>query len=342
ENIVRHLEMGKSRLQAALDGSAEVSFTIVSMTLSLVAVFIPVLFTGGLLGRLFREFAVTIGVAILVSGFVSLTLSPMMSSRFLRHGESHGRLFQLSERVYQRSLGLYERTLRWVMLHRPATMAFSAVILVASLFLFVIVPKGFIPNDDSGAIVGTLETAEGTSFDAVVRHALDVDSAIRRNPNVDAVAISTGGNTGSITTNQGSVNIYLKDLSQRHASAEEIVRQLEPVLDRLPGVRVFLQTPPSIQIGGYVSKSMYQFTLQSPDLQMLYQYAGILEGKLRTLPDLTDVTSDLQIKNPEVQVNIHRDRAAAVGVTTAQIETALYNAFGSRQVSTIYTPNNQY
>jgi HAE1 family hydrophobic/amphiphilic exporter-1 len=337
--------MGKSRLQAALDGSAEVSFTIVSMTLSLAAVFIPVLFMSGLLGRLFREFAVTIGVSILVSGFVSLTLSPMMCSRFLKHGNTRTerwKLFRASEGAYEASLRLYDRTLAWVMRHRPATMAFSAAILAGSVYLFIVVPKGFIPTDDTGAIVGTVETAEGTSFEAMVRHLLAVDSLIRTRPDVEAVAISTGAGAAATTTNQGSVSIYLKDRSQRKLGADAIVRELEPQLDRLAGVRAFLQNPPAIQIGGSISKSLYQFTLQSPDIQMLYQSATALQARLQSFPDLTDVTSDLQIKNPEVRVRIHRDRAAALGVTPDQIENALYDAFGSRQVSTIYTPNNQY
>jgi HAE1 family hydrophobic/amphiphilic exporter-1 len=345
ENIVRHLEAGKPRLQAALEGSAEVSFTIVSMTLSLAAVFIPVLFMSGLLGRLFREFAVTIGVSILVSGFVSLTLSPMMCSRFLKHvheSTEHWKLFRISEGIYEWSLRVYDRTLGWVMRHRAATMAFSAAILLASVYLFVIVPKGFIPNDDTGAIVGTIETAEGTSFDAMVNHLLSVDSLIRTRKDVDAVAISTGAGAVGTTTNQGTLSVYLKDRSKRKLDADAIVRELEPQLDRLPGIRAYLQNPPAIQIGGNVSKSLYQFTLQSPDVERLYESATALQARLQAVPELIDVTSDLQIKNPEVRVSIHRDRAAALGVTPDQIENALYDAFGSRQVSTIYTPNNQY
>jgi hydrophobic/amphiphilic exporter-1 (mainly G- bacteria), HAE1 family len=339
ENIVRHLEQGKRPLQAALDGAREIGFTIVSMTLSLSAVFIPVLFMGGIIGRLFHEFAVTIGIAILVSGFVSLTLTPMLCSRFLRPPaeEHHGRFYEATERVYQRVLGMYQRSLGWVMDHRPASLAFSAGILVATGLLFVLVPKGFIPTEDTGQIQGTTETIEGSSFEAMRDHQLAVADVLRRDPSVVHFMSSVGGGT----MNQGRVSIRLKPRGQR-PPADQVIRELTPKLAAIPGIRTYLQIPPVIRIGGRPTKTQYQFTLQGADIDALYDNAAKLEAKLRQNPKLQDVTTDLQIKNPQVSVQIDRDRAASLGVTVEQIEQALYDAYGSRQVSTIYTPNNQY
>ena len=339
ENIVRHMEMGKPRLQAALDGAREIGFTIVSMTLSLTAVFIPVLLMGGLLGRLFHEFAVTIGVAILVSGFVSLTLTPMLCSRFLRPSQeaSHGRFYEATERFYQRALRLYERTLGWVMDHRRTALLFSGGILVGTAVLFVIVPKGFIPTEDIGTISGTTETIEGTSYDAMVQHQQAVADVLLHDPYVADFMSTVGGGT----MNQGRVSLHLASRGQR-PDADAVIRELQPKLNAIPGIRVYLSVPPVIRIGGRPTKSLYQFTLQSPDMETLYSEAAKLEAKLRTVPGLLDVTSDLQIKNPQVSVSLDRDRAAALGVTAGDIENVLFDAFGSSQVSTIYTPNNQY
>ena len=339
ENIVRHLEMGKRPMEAALDGAREIGFTIVSMTLSLTAVFIPILLMGGIMGRLFHEFAVTIGVAILVSGFVSLTLTPMLCSRFLRppKEERHGRWYEATERIYQRSLAWYARSLNWVMDHRPATMIFSAGILVAMALLFVIVPKGFIPTEDTGQIQGTTETLEGSSYEAMRDHQLAVADILRRDPYVDHFMSTVGGGT----MNQGRVSLRLKPRGSRPA-ADAVIRELMPKLNNIPGIRTYLQVPPVIRIGGRTTKTQYQFTLQSADIQALYDNAAKLEAALRRLPTLQDVTTDLQIKNPQVSVRIDRDRATSLGVSVQQIEQALYDAYGSRQVSTIYTPNNQY
>ncbi len=339
ENIVRHLEMGKRPMEAALDGAREIGFTIVSMTLSLTAVFIPILLMGGIMGRLFHEFAVTIGVAILVSGFVSLTLTPMLCSRFLRppREERHGRWYEATERIYQRSLAWYARSLNWVMDHRPATMIFSAGILVAMAGLFVIVPKGFIPTEDTGQIQGTTETLEGSSYEAMRDHQLAVADILRRDPYVDHFMSTVGGGT----MNQGRVSLRLKPRGSRPA-ADAIIRELMPKLNNIPGIRTYLQVPPVIRIGGRPTKTQYQFTLQSADIQALYDNAAKFEAALRRLPNLQDVTTDLQIKNPQVSVRIDRDRATSLGVSVQQIEQALYDAYGSRQVSTIYTPNNQY
>ncbi len=339
ENIVRHMEMGKRPLQAALEGAREIGFTILSMTISLTAVFIPVLFMGGIIGRLFHEFAVTIGIAILVSGFVSLTLTPMLCSRFLRppSEERHGRFYEATERVYRRVLGVYQRSLGWVMDHRPTSLAFSVGVLAATAVLFVIVPKGFIPTEDTGQIQGNTETVEGSSFDAMQAHQLAVADVLRRDPYVAHFMSSVGGGT----MNQGRVSIRLKPRGQR-PPADQVVRELTPKLAAIPGIRTYLSVPPVIRIGGRPTKTQYQFTLQSADIDALYDNAAKLEARLRQIPILQDVTTDLQIKNPQVSVQIDRDRAAALGVTVQQIEQALYDAYGSRQVSTIYTPNNQY
>jgi hydrophobic/amphiphilic exporter-1 (mainly G- bacteria), HAE1 family len=340
ENIVRHMEKGTPPLQAAFAGSREVGFTILSMTLSLAAVFIPVLFMGGIIGRLFHEFAVTIGAAILVSGVVSLTLTPMLCSRFLRASREahHGRFYEASERVYERVLRAYEGSLDWVMQRRAAALVFSAVILVATAALFVIVPKGFLPSEDSSQIFGTTETVQGTSYDDLVRHQLQVMAILQQDPNVDGMMSFLGG--GQI--NQGRVFLQLKPRSQRRLSVDELIRVYNAKLAGIPGIQVFLQNPPPIRIGGRLSKSQYQFTLQSPDIRALYDNASQLEGKLRALPGLVNVTTDLQISSPQATVAINRDRAAALGVTAQQIEQALYDAYGSGQVSTIYTPTNQY
>jgi hydrophobic/amphiphilic exporter-1 (mainly G- bacteria), HAE1 family len=345
ENIHRHMEMGKSPLQAALDGSREIGFTIVSMTVSLVAVFIPVLLMGGLLGRLFHEFAITISAAILVSGVVSLTLTPMLCSRFLKleHSKRHGRLYNSIEGVYQRSLAFYERTLGWVMNHRRSALAFSLAILVGTFVLFLFVPKGFIPSEDTGRITGNTETIEGTSFDAMVEKQRAVAAIIAKDPNVESFMSAAGTGGGGVSNaNQGRLIIRLKPRSERKLSADEVIRELQPKLSQVPGVRVFLQNPPIINVGGRQSKSQYQFTLQGADIATLYQGADDLLAKLRDLPELTDVTSDLQIRNPQVDVQIDRDAAAALGVSAEQIEEALYDAYGARQVSTIYTASDQY
>ncbi|HUL69552.1 MAG TPA: efflux RND transporter permease subunit [Gemmatimonadales bacterium] len=344
ENIVRHTEQGKPVRQAALDGAREIGFTIVSMTISLVAVFIPVMFLGGLIGRLFREFAATIAIAILVSGFVSLTLTPMLSSRFLRpaHEETHGRFFQATERIYQRVLNAYLRSLNWVMAHRPAALAFSALILIGTLYLGAVAPKGFLPSEDQGQLIGTTETVEGTSFDGIVKHQVAVAALVAQDPNVAGFMSAVGASNRTPTMNQARLFIRLKPRDQRSLSADEVAQEMTKRLAVVPGIRTFLQNLPVISIGGRITKSLYQFTLQSTDIDELYHYSTIMEQKLRELPQLTDVTSDLQIKNPQVSVDIDRDRAASLGVTAQQIESALYDAYGGRQVSTIYTPNNQY
>ena len=344
ENIVRHMEKGEKPLEAAFKGSKEIGFTIISMTISLAAVFIPILFMGGIVGRLFREFAVTIGVAILISGFVSLSLTPMLCSRFLRpgghgHAERHGKVYNALENVFDKSLGLYQRTLRWTLARKRATMVFSAIVLALTAWLFVRMPKGFLPSEDIGQVFGFTEGAQGISFPAMSEKQAQIAEIMARNPNVEAVMSNVGGRDNS---NQGIVFATLKPRDQRHQGPDEIIQELRPQFAKILGIRVFLQNPPPIRIGGSLSKSQYQFTLQGPDTKELYEWAPKLEEKLRGLQGVQDVTSDLQLKNPQVRVGIDRDRAAMLGVTPARIEDALYTAYGSRQVSTIYAPNNQY
>jgi hydrophobic/amphiphilic exporter-1 (mainly G- bacteria), HAE1 family len=346
ENVVRHMEKGEKPLQAALNGSREIGFTIVSMTLSLVAVFIPVLFLGGLVGRLFHEFAVTIGVAILVSGIVSLTLTPMLCSRFLRPSAAHtdaahhGKLYNATERGYQRVVGAYLRALGWVMAHRRIALAFSAGILVGTIWLAVVVPKGFIPSEDTGRIMGTTQVAEGTSFDAMMRHQSDIMDIVAKDPNVENFFVAVGGFRR--TGNQARLLLVLKPTSERTLSADEIGREVGAKVNQLPGVQAFFQNPPAISIGGRGASSEYQYTLQGPDIDQLYRSAAQLETKLEQIPTIRDVSSDLQIRNPQVRLTVDRERAAAFGVTVSQVESALYDAYGGRQVSTIFTDTDQY
>jgi HAE1 family hydrophobic/amphiphilic exporter-1 len=346
ENIVRHIEKGESVLEASINGSREITFTVISMTLSLVAVFIPVLFLGGLIGRLFQAFAVTIGVAILVSGVVSLTLTPMLCSRWLKpKGEEekrHGRMYRATERAWEGTLSWYQRSLAWVMDRRGLALAFSALILVGTVAVARILPKGFIPSEDQQQLRGTTETAEGTSYDAMVKHQLAAAAIVQEDPNVDGFMSAVGGGGRLSTVNQGRFFIHLKPRSEREMSADEVARSLSQKLSAVPGMRAFISNPPVLNIGGRSSNSEYQYTLTSSDMEALYQGAGALERRLHDVPGLVDVSSDLQIKNPQVQVEIARDRAAALGIDVNQIESALYNAYGARQVSTIYTPNDQY
>jgi HAE1 family hydrophobic/amphiphilic exporter-1 len=343
ENIVRHVERGQGVMEAALSGSREIGFTILSMTISLAAVFLPVLFMGGLLGRLLHEFAVTIGVAILVSGFVSLTLTPMLCSRFLKpHDQQrNGRFYETSERLFQGWLALYDRSLRFVLRHPAATMVVSAALLVATVFLFRVMPTGFLPTEDTGQIFAMTEGAQGVSFDALVAHQQELAAVVASDPAVVAYNSSVGASGSTTTSNAGRIFVRLRPRSERDG-AEEIMARLRVKVAQVPGLRAFFQNPPPIRIGGTLTKSLYQMSLQSPDTEELYRVAPEFEGKLRELPGLVDVTSDLQIRSPQVKVQIDRDRALALGVTAQQVEDALYTAYGTRQISTIYAPNNQY
>jgi HAE1 family hydrophobic/amphiphilic exporter-1 len=343
ENIVRHMEMGEGVLEAALKGSREIGFTILSMTFSLVAVFIPILFMGGILGRLFQEFAVTISVAILLSGFVSLTLTPMLSSRFLRHQREvhHGRLYEASESGFKALLDGYERGLRWSLTHRRLVMAFSGAILVLTVVLFRVIPKGFIPSEDTNRALVATRAIEGVSFDAIVEYHERVNRILQKDPDIEAF-FSTVGGRGFLASNQGIAFLKFKPRSQRELSVDEEIARLRPQLSGIPGYLAFIQNPPPIQIGGRMGQAQYQFTLQGSDTDELYRHGSIMETKMKALPGLVDVVSDLLLKNPQVEVAIDRDKAATLGVSAAQVEDALYYAYGSRQISTIYAPNNTY
>jgi HAE1 family hydrophobic/amphiphilic exporter-1 len=343
ENIVRHLEMGKPPMAAAIDGAREVGFTIVSMTLSLTAVFIPIIFLPGIIGRLFREFAITIAAAILVSGVVSLTFTPMLSSRLLHeHGEEkHGRLYNATERAYDWTLDIYKRTLDWAMLHRGLMMVFSVLVLVGTGVLLKLVPAGFIPTQDTGSLNITTEAAQGTSFDDMVKRQRQVADIVQADPNVEGLMSIAGGGGGNSAANTGRLIVTLKPLGER-ANVTDVVTELRRKLARLPGITAYPQIPPAIQIGGRTSKSLYQFTMQGTDVATLYPGAEKLIEAAHHSSKLQDVTSDLQLNNPQVSVNIDRTRAATFGVSIDQIESTLYDAYGSRQVSTIYTPSNEY
>jgi HAE1 family hydrophobic/amphiphilic exporter-1 len=347
ENIYRHVEMGEAPLAASLVGSREIGFTIVSMTLSLAAVFIPVLFMGGVLGRLFREFSVTICVAILISGVVSVTLTPMLCSRFLKKPSGHGdggRFGRTTEAAFEWLLKGYDRTLQVVLRHRPATMAAAGVVLLLTAALFVVVPKGFIPNQDTDQISVTTEAAQGASYDELVKYQGEVADIIRRDPNVQALVSTIGGSAAATLggPNLGQIVVHLKPRGERDELADDIIERLRPKLSNIPGMKVYLQNPPTIRIGGQVSKSLYQFSMQSPNRDELYTASQRLLKALGDVPGIEDLTSDLEITSPQVDVSIDRDKAAAMGVTASQIENAFYDAYGPRWVSTIYAPVNEY
>ncbi len=338
ENIVRHIERGEEPMQAALDGAEEVGFTILSMTVSLAAVFIPLIFMGGIIGKLFREFAITISAAILVSGLVSLTLTPMLCARFLAAKDEHarhGRFYNAVERAFNRLLRGYERSLAWAMDRRPLTLVFSALILVATVVLFRTVPKGLFPSDDTGLLSASTVAAQGTSFPEMMRLQLLANKAIERDSFVAGYMSNIGGGSN------GNINIVLKPAGQR-PPADEMVRQLTRRLGGIPGLSVFVQNPPSIRIGGRGSRTLYQYTLQAHDVATLYAGAQRMQAAMRGLPLLTDVTSDLENRNPVVNVRIMRDRAAMLGVTPLAIQRALASAYSEQQASTIYTATNNY
>jgi len=343
ENISRHMELGKSRLQATLDGSKEVSFTILSMTLSLAAVFIPVMFMGGILGRLLHEFAVTIIVAVLISGFVSLTLTPMMCSRILRneHAVRHGRLFRLSESVFEGTKDAYAKSLAWALRHARFVMAVFLSVIVATGVLYAHMPKGFLPSEDSGQMFCFVEAPQDISFQAMKEHLRTVLDIVRADPNVEGVMGFIGSTSFNPGLNIARMTITLKPRDQRKP-VEEVLRGLRPKVANLMGIKVFLQNIPTIRIGGQLTKSPYQYVVQGTSTDELYHWVPIVEAKMKTLPGLVDVASDLQITRPEVTVEIDREKASSLGISPQQIESALNNAYGSKQVSNIYTATNQY
>jgi HAE1 family hydrophobic/amphiphilic exporter-1 len=344
ENIVRHIENGEPPMEAALKGSREIGFTIISMTLSLAAVFIPVLFMSGILGRLLHEFAVTIGVAVLVSGFVSLTLTPMLCSRFIRstHERKHSRLYWAFEKFFERMHHTYDRTLQVVMRHRLTTLGVSFIVLIATCFLFVMIPKGFFPNEDTNQAFAMTEAAQGISFDAMREHQLALAKIIGDDTNVAAFVCSIGASGPTATANGGRIFMRLKPRNERQLSADEVIDELRGKLATVPGINAFIQNPPLIRMGGTLTKALYQFSLQSTDTKELYDWTPKLTQKMAELPGFKDVSSDLLVANPQITVEIDRDKASALSITADQIENALYTAYGQRQVSTIYTDVNEY
>jgi HAE1 family hydrophobic/amphiphilic exporter-1 len=344
ENIVRHMEQGEEPFTAALKGAKQVGFTIISMTLSLAAVFIPFLFMPGVLGRLLHEFAVTIGAAVLVSGFVSLTLTPMMCSRFVRPSstEKHGRFYGVLEGGFNAMLRAYEVTLQSVMRHRAAMMVVLALTFVLAIYLGLKMPWSMFPNEDTGQIYAMTEGAQDISFEAMREHQLEAAKIIQADPNILNFTCSIGVGGSTLTGNSGRMFIRLKPRSQRKLSSDEIIQELRPKLAKLVGIKVFLQNVPTIRFGGMLTKAQYQYTLQCADTAELYRWVPKLEAAMRDLPGLLDVNSDLLINSPQVLVDMNRDKMRTLGVSASQIENTLYSAYGARQISTIYTPSNQY
>ena len=339
ENIVRHMEMGKPRLQAAYEGAREVGFTIVSMTISLVAVFIPVLFLEGIIGRILREFSITIAVAVLISGLISLTLTPMLCSRFLRHESTHGsRFYNWSEKFFVAINEFYRRTLVFVLHHRQATLGLSLALTVGAAYFFVVMPKSFLPQVDTGFVMGGTEAAEDTSFQHMAQLQRQAAAVVKNNPWVESFGNGTGGFG---VQNTGFFFIHLKTDSHR-PPASQIIAQMQQQFARIPGLTVFLQIPPLITLGQNEGRSQYSVALQDAETSNLFKWAPVLEQKLRALPDLAEVFSDLRLASPRLNVDIDRDRALALGVTPEQIANTLYTAYGSRRVSTITAASNQY
>jgi len=338
ENIVRHMEMGKPRFEAALEGGREIGFTVLSMTLSLAAVFIPILFMGGIVGRLFHEFAVVIMSAIIISGIVSLSLTPMLCSRFLQPpSEHHNFLFRTTERMFDMWRDTYAWTLRKVIRFRIVTLLVAFGTLVATVYVYRLVPTGFIPSTDTGSIQGQLQFAQDASYDVMRKAGFTAAQIVANDPNVDASGVSVQG-----SNNNGRVEIRLKPRKDRKLTADQVINELRPKLARIPGGLVFLTNPPAMRIGGFGGRSQYIFTLQAQNLDELYRSAQSFDGVMRRIPGLTDVNSDLQIASPQVMLDIDRDRASSMGVTATQVESALFSAYGTRQVSNIFTPTNDY
>lgn len=343
ENIVRYREQGETPMQAALTGTREIGFTVVSMTLSLVAVFIPIIFMSGLVGRLFREFALTVTIAILISGMVSLTLTPMLSSRFLKESERHGRLYHWLERNFDRVRDAYGHTLAWSVDHWRTMLAAAALILALTFYLFGVIPKGFIPSEDTGQIMVDTKAPEGIAFDQLLVLQNRVAHIVMQNPNVAAAMSSAGQGQGGVSGgNIGRMFIRLKPQDERHDSAEEVLQQLRKAVAGVREMQVYFQNPPAIRIGSLSGSGQYQYVLQGPDVDALDQAAAAFESRLANVPGVQDVSSSLELNNPQININIQRDTAAALGVSAEQIQSTLYSAYGGSQVSTIYSASDEY
>jgi hydrophobe/amphiphile efflux-1 (HAE1) family protein len=344
ENVARRIEAGEGVLEATLHGARQVGFTIISITLSLLAVFIPILLMGGVVGRLFREFAVTLSIAITLSALISLTLTPSMCARFLRpepKGERH-RLYRISERFFEGMLGLYERGLKWVLGHQRAMLYVTLGTIALSVYLYVVVPKGFFPQQDTGMISGFSEAAQDISFTAMKERQQAADAVVRSDPSVAHVNSFLGAGPGGGTGNTGFLFVQLKPLEQRKVSVDQVIARLRVKLAQVEGINVYLQAVQDVSVGGRRSRTQYQYTLQDPDLGELQQWAPRVLDKLRKLPQLKDVASDQQMSALQATVKIDRDTAARLGITPQAIDDTLYDAFGQRQVSTVFAQLNQY
>lgn len=344
ENIVRHMELGQNAMAAAMQGAKEIWFTIVSMTSSLIAVFIPLLLMGGIVGRLFFEFAVSLSVAVLISGFVSISLTPMLCSRFLRpseHGAEARGLQAWSDKVFKAWLDFYDVTLQWALEHKGAVLVVFFSMLLATAVLIITVPKGFMPNDDTGQLTGSTEAAQGISFDSMVDHQKQLAKIVSDDPNVESFMSSVGSGGRNSTVNQGSIFLILKDFDKR-LGVDAIIAEMRKKTMKIPGIKLYLQGQPAIRIGGQSSKAQYQFTLSSSELDPLYKASDDLLNKLRQLPEIADANTDLQVKNLQLTLKVDRDKLSNFGLTMEQVQDALNSAYSTRQVSVIYAPTNQY
>jgi HAE1 family hydrophobic/amphiphilic exporter-1 len=345
ENITRHMEMGKPRMQAALEGAQEIGFTVLSMTISLSAVFIPILFMQGMLGRLFREFAVSVGVAVMISGVVALSMTPMLCSLLLKApAHEHGRVFMAFEKGFDAMRDFYRVTLTWT-IKRPVLMLLGSVVfLVLTVVLYRVIPQGFIPRQDTGVFFGNVVAPEGTTFADMEKRLAKVREIIQKNPHVEAVLATAGQGTGGVVgDNIGRIIVRLKPKEERGINADQVIQELRrSFTGGAQGLRVFMNNPPAINVGGLISTADYQLVVQGTDLRTLYGPAQDLEARLRQSPMLQDVNTSLELRNPEIQIDILRDRAAALGVSPQQIETSLYNAYGGRRISTLYGATDQY
>jgi multidrug efflux pump len=340
ENITRHLEEGLSPLEAAIKGAGEVGFTVLSMSISLIAVFIPILLMGGIVGRLFREFAMTISIAILISLAISLATTPMMCAVLLRGetGEGHGRLYRVSERFFEAMLNFYRRTLTSALRHPALMMLVFFVTVGLSVYLYVVIPKGFFPQQDTGRLIGSIQADQSISFQLMQQKLAQFVATIKKDPAVETAVGFTGGGQ----TNSGFVFVSLLPLSERHISADGVIARLRRAMAVIPGATLFLQAVQDIRVGGRASNAQYQYTLQGPTLEELNEWSPKIAAALQSEPLLTDVNSDQQNKGLESDLVIDRDAAAQLGITVSQIDNTLYDAFGQRQVSTIYVARNQY
>jgi multidrug efflux pump len=344
ENIMRYVEQGERPLDAALKGAEQIGFTIVSLTVSLIAVLIPLLFMGDITGRLFREFAVTLAVTILISAVVSLTLTPMLCAKLLRHKKDahEGRFYKASERVFESTIAFYGRTLTWVLRHRTLTLLVAAGTLGLTVFLYIAIPKGFFPVQDTGQIQGVSEADQSVSFSEMSRLQQRIAAVILQDPAVESLSSFIGVDGSNTTLNAGRVQINLKPIEQRDGSASDIIRRLQPELAKVEGITLYMQPIQDLTVEDIVSRTQYQYSLEDPDASELAQYANRFVARLKDLPELADVASDLQTHGLEAGLSIDRQTASRVGLTVQNIDTALYNAFGQRQVSTLFTQLNQY